>query len=139
MTTSSMWQRFGKEQEDNLDARDSITHIVVARAVPKKMKAVDPQRSTCGRFSYEAQGIQDATSVMLEDEHMVLTHDCALECQGPDFGDARLHALPSNPRALNFDNAKVVGGSRGPDAEARPGGQEEGACTPDGRSGEEGS
>ena len=104
-----MWQRFGKEQEDNLDARDSITHIVVARAVPKKMKAVDPQRPTCGRFSYEGQCIQDSTSVMVADEHVVLTHDCTLECQGPDFGDARLHALPSNPRALIFDDAKVVG------------------------------
>ena len=108
-TTSSLWQRFGKEKEDDLDARDSITHIVVARAVPKKMKAVDPQRPTCGRFSYEGQGIQDATSMMLEDEHMVLTHDCAAEAQGPDFGDARLHALdlPSNPRALVFDDTKV--------------------------------
>ena len=73
----SLWQRFEKEQEDDLEAKDSITHIVVARAVPKNMQAVDPQRPTWGRFSYEGQGIQDATSVMVEDEHMVLTHDCA--------------------------------------------------------------
>ena len=107
--TPSLWQRFEKEQEDDLEARDSVTHIVVARAVPKNMQAVDPMRPTWGRFSYEGQCIQDATSVMIEDEHMVLTHDCAADCHGLDFGDARLHALPSSPRALVFDDSKVVG------------------------------
>ena len=104
-----MWQRFVNKQEDELEARESIAHIVVARARPKKMQEVDPKRPTWGWFSYEGQGIQDATSVMLDDDYMVLTHDWALVCQGPDFGDARLHAPKGNPKALDFDDAKAVG------------------------------
>ena len=108
--TPSLWRRFEQGQEDDLEAKDSATHIVVARAVPRGRQALDPMRLTCGRFSYEGHGIQDATSVMIEYEHMVITHDCAAACHGLDFGDARLHALPSSPiaRAL-FDDSKVVG------------------------------
>ena len=88
--------------------RESATHIVVAWAVPKNKKAVDPMRPTCGQFSYEGQGIQEATSMMVKDEHNVITYDCAAACHGLDFGDARTHALPGAPRAL-FDDSKVVG------------------------------
>ena len=68
------------QKEDDLEARealDAVTHIVVSRARPEKLQPVDAMRPTWGWFSYEGQGIQDVTSVMIEDEHMVLTqcHD----------------------------------------------------------------
>ena len=46
--------------------------------------------------------------MMIKDEHMVIPHDCAADCHGLDFGDARLHVVLSSPRALVFDDSKVV-------------------------------
>ena len=93
--TPSLWQRFQHGPEDDLEARDLATHIMVAWAVPKNKKAVEPMRLTCGRFSYEGQGIQDATSMMVKDEHNVITYDCAAACHGLDFGDARIRTCTS--------------------------------------------
>ena len=103
-----------------LDAIESITHIVVARARLKSLHHVDAMKPARGWFAYEGKRIQDETSVMLEDEHMVLTHDWAhdIVChEGEGFGDARLHAPKASPQgrigggptALDFDDAKVVG------------------------------
>ena len=119
-TTSSTCQRFVTQKEDDLEAREAVTHIVVAQARPEKLQPVDAMRPKWDWFSYEDQGIQDAASVMIEDEHMVLTHDwaqCHVCHEDAGFGDARLHAprvgtqdrIGGDPNALDFDDANVVG------------------------------